>query len=250
VWRQRREIRPYLVKLAILGGLGMALYQGLAYVAEATTTASNMRIITSMIPLLTIVVAALVLHTRPTLVALIGCLVSLFGLSVLLGHGDPMQLLKVGGSQGDALMGLAALAYALYGVLLRKWALPIGPWQSLYIQVFFGIVLQLPAFLFKRRVPVDCPKYSSGYICWNFPLAVCAILMDGRCALLRAEPGQYFLEYYAGRHRGDCRRCFERAIARLSRSRWNDGLGRRHDRSVARRCVASLVQVSEPAPGS
>lgn len=113
MWRQRREIRPYLAKLAILGGLGMALYQGLVYVAEATTTASNMRIITPMIPLLTIVVAALVLHARPTLVALIGCLVSLFGLSVLLGHGDPMQLLKVGGSQGDALMGVGRFGVRL-----------------------------------------------------------------------------------------------------------------------------------------
>lgn len=165
VWRQRREIRPYLGKLAILGGLGMALYQGLAYVAAATTTASNMGIITSMIPLLTIAVAALVLHTRPTLVALIGCLVSLFGLSVLLGHGDPMQLLKVGGSQGDALMGLAALAYALYGVLLRKWALPIGPWQSLYVQVFFGIVLQLPAFLLSAASPLSAQ---------NIPLVIYA----------------------------------------------------------------------------
>ena len=118
-----------------------------------------------MIPLLTIAVAALVLHTRPTLVASIGCLVSLFGLSVLPGHGDPMQLLKVGGSQGDALMGLAALAYVLYGVLLRKWALPIGPWQSLYVQVFFGIVLQLSAFLLSAASPLTAQ---------NIPLVIYA----------------------------------------------------------------------------
>lgn len=150
VWRQRREIRPHLAKLAVLGGLGMALYQGLAYIAAATTTASNMGIITSMIPLLTVGVGAIVLRSRPAMTALLGCLVSLIGLSVLIGHGDPMQLLAAGGSQGDALMGAAALAYALYGVLLRKWALPIGPWQSLYVQVFFGVLFQLPAFLLNE----------------------------------------------------------------------------------------------------
>ena len=42
VWAQRRLIVPYLPKFAVLGGLGMALYQGLAYVAASSTTATNM----------------------------------------------------------------------------------------------------------------------------------------------------------------------------------------------------------------
>ena len=105
--------------LAVLGGLAMALYQGLAYVAASTTTATNMGIITAMIPLLTIVVSALVLRERPTLMALLGGLVSLAGLSLLIGEGDPARLLQVGANPGDLLMGVAALAYALYGVLLR-----------------------------------------------------------------------------------------------------------------------------------
>src|SRR6478609_5715847 len=62
VWAQRRLIVPYLPKFAVLGGLGMALYQGLAYVAASTTTATNMGIITAMIPLLTIAVGTVVLR--------------------------------------------------------------------------------------------------------------------------------------------------------------------------------------------
>ncbi|MNQ70312.1 EamA-like transporter family protein [compost metagenome] len=155
VWTQRRLIWPYLPKFAVLGGLGMALYQGLAYVAASSTTATNMGIITAMIPLLTIAVGTVVLRQRPTLMAMLGGLVSLAGLALLIGEGDPARLLSVGANPGDLLMGLAALAYALYGVLLRRWGLPVGPWVSLYVQIGFGVLFQLPAFLMAAPSPLN-----------------------------------------------------------------------------------------------
>jgi len=155
VLRHRRAIAPHLGKLAVLGALGTALYQGLTYVAALTTTATNMGIITAMVPLLTIVLGSMVLRERPAFTAVLGGVLSLAGLGVLLGEGDPARLLSVGGSPGDALMGLAALAYAMYGVLLRRWPLPIGVWQSLYVQVLFGILLQLPTFLMAPASPLN-----------------------------------------------------------------------------------------------
>lgn len=155
VWRARRVVLPYLPKFAVLGGLGMALYQGLAYVAAGSTTATNMGIITAMIPLMTIAVGALVLRERPSAMAMLGGLLSLAGLALLIGEGDPSRLLAVGANHGDVLMGLGALAYALYGVLLRRWGLPVGPWQSLYVQVGFGVLFQLPAFLMAPASPLN-----------------------------------------------------------------------------------------------
>jgi drug/metabolite transporter (DMT)-like permease len=155
VWSQRRQVLAHLPKFAVLGGLGMALYQGLAYVAAASTTATNMGFITAMIPLMTIAVMAVIMRERPSAMALLGSLVSLAGLALLIGEGDPARLLSVGANHGDVLMGLGALAYALYGVLLRRWALPVGPWQSLYVQVAFGILFQLPAFLLAAPSPLN-----------------------------------------------------------------------------------------------
>jgi len=155
VLRNRRAIAPHLFKLAVLGALGTALYQGLTYVAAASTTATNMGIITAMVPLLTIMLGSLVLRERPAVTAVLGGVLSLAGLAVLLGEGHPARLLAMDGNLGDALMGLAALAYALYGVLLRRWPMPIGLWQSLYVQVLFGIALQLPSFLLAPASPLN-----------------------------------------------------------------------------------------------
>jgi drug/metabolite transporter (DMT)-like permease len=154
VLRNWRLVLPNLGKLAVLGALGMAVYQGLIYVAAATTTATNMSIITAMVPLLTIVLVCIVLRELPTWTAVIGGVVSLFGLGILLGEGNPLGLLEAGGTAGDALMGIASLAYALYGVLLRRWPLPIDVWQSLYIQVLFGILFQFPGFVLTAASPL------------------------------------------------------------------------------------------------
>ncbi len=154
VLRQWALIRPNLWRLAVLGALGMGVYQGLLYVAAATTTATNMGIITSLVPLLTIAVGTVILHQRPTRMALLGALVALLGLGILLGEGDPRRLLSVGGTVGDVLMAVAALSYALYGVLLRKWSLPMGVWQSLFMQAVFVVLFQIPFFVLSAPSPL------------------------------------------------------------------------------------------------
>lgn len=182
VLRQWPQIRPNLGRLAVLGGLGMALYQGLMYVAAGTTTATNMGIITAMVPLLTVVVGSLVLRERPALTAILGAVVSLAGLGILLGEGNPLRLLALGGSRGDALMGLAALAYALYGVLLRKWPMSVGPWQSLFVQVLFGIVFQLPAFLLTPASSLNAQNIPLVLYAGIFPSLFAPFLWMQGCA--------------------------------------------------------------------
>lgn len=154
-WRNRRAIAPHLGKLAVLGLLGMALYQGLAYVAAQTTSATNLGIITSLVPLMTLAMGMAVLRERPRLLVLAGGLLSLAGIAVLIGEGDPMRLLRLDVSLGDGLMLLAALSYALYGLLLRRWPMPFSAWQSMYVQVLFAIAFQLPAFLMGEPSPLN-----------------------------------------------------------------------------------------------
>ncbi|MBO1245060.1 EamA family transporter, partial [Bordetella holmesii] len=50
-------------------------------------------------------------------------------------------------------MALAALSYALYGALLRRWHLQIGVWQTLFIQAAFVVVFHLPFFLLASPSP-------------------------------------------------------------------------------------------------
>ena len=44
-------------------------------------------------------------------------------------------------------MLIAVASNALYGVLLRRWALPLSTWQQLYVQIGFGVLELLPFWL-------------------------------------------------------------------------------------------------------
>src|SRR5690606_25831544 len=124
LWRRRHETRPWLGKLLVLAALGMVLYQCLAYYAAHTTSATNMGVIGSLIPLLTLLQSALFFGQRPGKQALLGMSISLFGVFWLLSQGQPLALLHDGITPGDGLMLLDSASYALYGLLIRRWQLP------------------------------------------------------------------------------------------------------------------------------
>ncbi|WP_374251546.1 DMT family transporter [Xanthobacter sp.] len=146
-WRSRAVIWTYLGQLAILGFLAMCLFQSLSYLAAETTTATNMAVFTALTPLLTVALSAILLKDTPTVGVVAGGILSLIGLIYLISGGDPAAIARNGVHLGDPLMFVAAAVYALYGVLLKRWNLPVTGWQSTYMQALCALAIMFPAFL-------------------------------------------------------------------------------------------------------
>jgi drug/metabolite transporter (DMT)-like permease len=146
-WRSRAAIWPHLGQFAILGFLAMCLFQSLSYLAAETTTATNMAVFTALTPLLSVALSAALLGEPPTFGMLGGAALSLAGLAYLLGGGEVSALAREGVHPGDGLMLLAAFVYALYGVLLKRWNLPVTGWQSTYMQALCALAVMFPALL-------------------------------------------------------------------------------------------------------
>lgn len=146
-WRNRAVIWPHFGQFAILGFLAMCLFQCLSYLAAESTTATNMAVFTALTPLLTVALSAVLLKDTPTVGMIGGGILSLLGLVYLVSAGDPAALARNGVHLGDPLMFLAAAVYALYGVLLKRWSLPVAGWQSTYMQALCALAIMFPAFL-------------------------------------------------------------------------------------------------------
>ncbi|KJJ97892.1 membrane protein [Pseudomonas sp. 21] len=140
-------IRANLGRIVTLGLLGMAVYQCLAYYAAALTSATNMGIILSLMPLMSLALASILLRHKLSIAALLGALVSLGGVLLVITQGNPRQLISHGVNLGDGMMIVATLAYGVYGVLLKKWNLPLPPLLMLYLQVLVAIVALAPLYL-------------------------------------------------------------------------------------------------------
>lgn len=155
VIRNRKHVYPNLGKLLVLGLLGMALYQSLAYYAAYTISALTIGIFVSLIPLLTVLISIVVLRAAPTLGTVLGGVLSFSGIVWLISEGNPGQLLHLGVGKGELMMLAAAISYALYGVLTKRWAIPLTSWQSLYVQAFFGALVLLPNFLITKDISLN-----------------------------------------------------------------------------------------------
>ena len=146
VLRNRAAIKPIMGKVAILGVLGMAIYQSLAYYAANITTATNMGIILSLVPVMTLGMSIASLGTALTAGALVGALVSFAGVLLVVSQGSWAVLVAHGVNLGDLMMLVATLAYATYSTLLKKWQLRMPPLQLLYLQILVAIIALFPLF--------------------------------------------------------------------------------------------------------
>ncbi|CDH05835.1 putative membrane protein [Xenorhabdus bovienii str. oregonense] len=152
VLKQRKMVIQYWWKLLILGTLGMVLNQSMAYYAAHTVSATLIGIFTSLIPLLTVIISIFALRVAPTVGITLGTVFSLFGLVWLVSKGEPASLLEHGLGIGEVMLFIASASYALYGVLTKRWAIPLPNWQSLYIQIGFSLLLLLPNFMMTKDV--------------------------------------------------------------------------------------------------
>ncbi|MBE4099401.1 DMT family transporter [Vibrio parahaemolyticus] len=152
VIKQRHVIRPYLTKLAFLALLGMVLNQSLGYYAGLTTTASNMALITSLVPLISVFLSVPLLGKSVSMLSIVGGVISLGGLAFMLGHGDATYFLHQDMTQGDSLMLLAALVYAAYCVLLKRWKMPFNSLTLVYMQGFFSVIMLTPLWLSSEQL--------------------------------------------------------------------------------------------------
>jgi drug/metabolite transporter (DMT)-like permease len=153
-WRHRTVIAQRWHQLALLGCLGTAAYQGLAYEAARTTTAMNMSVILALMPLFATLLSKLATDEPLSLQQALGAPVSAMGIVYLITQGHPGDLLRGQVHAGDALMLLAVFGNAVYGVLLRRWALPLGTWTQLYVQIGFGTLAVLPFWLGSDMSPI------------------------------------------------------------------------------------------------
>lgn len=132
----------------------MVVYQSLAYEAAKTTTAVNMGVMLALMPLMSALLASLLAAERLSFNRLAGGGVSLAGLVYLTSRGHPATLLTGGFHIGDGLMLIAIAANSLYGVLLKRWTIPLSLWLQLFWQIAFASLMLVPVWLMGTISPI------------------------------------------------------------------------------------------------
>jgi drug/metabolite transporter (DMT)-like permease len=186
---RRAEVRARWPHLAMLGLLGVGLYNALQYMALRTSTPLNVTLIAASMPLWMMINGLLFFHSRPGLRDLLAAALSLAGVVTVLTRGHPLALLQIELVPGDLLILVAIFCWSIYSWLLAKpppsmrgAARPQWNWaEFLLVQVVFGIAWAAAGAAVESAVLADADEQ----VRWGWPLAL-ALLYLATCPSLIA----------------------------------------------------------------
>lgn len=130
-------------RFLLLGLFGVGSYNVLLYLALQTSTAINVTLIGASMPIWMLFIGAVFYQVKPSILQMIGAVVSLLGVGIVLTRGDLVTLLSMQMVMGDLLIMLATILWAFYSWMLsrpgasteRQW-----PWaEFLMAQVTVGL---------------------------------------------------------------------------------------------------------------
>ncbi len=149
LYRQRQLVQHHSRFIIIQGLLGVAGFNSLIYLAIQTTTAINAVLINSCIPVLIVVCSWAMYREVMTVRQYLGVIVSLFGVVLIIAHGEIDYLLALSFNPGDLLVFAAALTWALYSSNLRNYPKELHPLAYQSGIVVSGLIILTPFYLFE-----------------------------------------------------------------------------------------------------
>lgn len=131
-------------RYAVLGLLGIGIYNALQYTALHTSSPVNVTLVAASMPVWMLVIGVLFFNSKIGIQQILGAMLSIVGVVLVLSHGSWEQLLQFRFVIGDLFMLLATILWALYSWLLTKTSSDNTSLRSnwaafLLAQVFYGV---------------------------------------------------------------------------------------------------------------
>ncbi len=175
------QIRQHWKIITLIGLIGIASFNTLLYTAAQTTTAINIALTQSVMPVIIVMLSFLFYREKVSRLQIAAVILCSLGAGVIVMRGDWQRLQQLEFVIGDLLMLLAVSLYALYSVLLRQRP-QIHPLSFLTATFLVGVVSLFPLYLWEltRTPPLQlsqpvvfsllyvglCPSILA-YLCWN-----------------------------------------------------------------------------------
>lgn len=129
-------------RFAMLGLLGVGMYNALQYLALQSSTPINVTLVASGMPIWMMLTGWLFFGAKVSRQQMMGAVLSIVGVVLVLARGELNHLLELRLVAGDMFMILATIAWSLYSWLLTRSSEPVdlrANWASfLLAQVVFG----------------------------------------------------------------------------------------------------------------
>ena len=142
-------VRQRWFSLLVIGGLGLSITQGLIYMGLNYTTAINAGLIIALMPVMTMVLARFLLNETVGTWQFIGSIIAFAGMAIIVTRGDLSALVRLDLNVGELFVVGAAIAFALYTVLLRRAKYELPGLPLLVVLLGAGVVAAIPFYTWE-----------------------------------------------------------------------------------------------------
>lgn len=167
LWKNRK-------RFALLGLLGIGLYNALQYMALQTSSPINVTLVAAGMPVWMLLVGGLFFGLKVKRQQILGAMLSIAGVLLVLSRGDMGQLLAFKLVAGDIFMIFATIAWSFYSWLLTQAKDPPAirnEWQAfLLAQIAFGLI-------WSSLFAAGEWTLSSAHIIWSWPLGAALLFV-------------------------------------------------------------------------
>ena len=168
IYRPGSGLWTHWRRFALLGLLGVGIYNALQYLALQSSTPINVTLVAAGMPVWMLIIGWMFFDAQVSRKQVAGAALSIAGVLLVLSRGDWHQLLSMRLVPGDLFMILATIAWSIYSWLLTNSKDPAAirrDWATfLLAQVTFGVVCS--GVFAAGEWMVGDP-----HIYWSWPLA-------------------------------------------------------------------------------
>ena len=157
LWRMRAWVRATWYQSLILGACGMWICGAWVYIAGQSTSAMNISLIYASSPIMIAVGSVLWLGESFSKRQILGVVLAFAGVAHVVVRGDWSHLSQVQWVAGDLWILAAAMAWAAYALLQKKWHSPLGATARLATICMGGVAVLLPFAAWELTLPETPP---------------------------------------------------------------------------------------------
>jgi len=153
------RLREHYMVILPIGALGLALTQGALFTALHHSSAINVGIVFSVWPITAMILAAVFLGDRLTLLQVFGVILCFGGVLVVIAQGHPDTIINMGANTGDLLVLAAVLSFSFYTVMIKKVTIDLAALPLLVLILGSATLASSPFFVWEifndARITVD-----------------------------------------------------------------------------------------------
>lgn len=174
-WQLRSYLRERLWLIVMLGFF-MAWGSTAIVVAVQYTSATNVALVSASQPIVTALIAWILVKDRLTLRQILGVLAATTGVVGMIARFDLSIVSSLSFNPGDAVMLLSVTGYALYAVNLHRWVADVGALVMMYLTCLGVLAVLFPLYV-AESIWVETMKFDRSVIMATLYLAAIPTLL-------------------------------------------------------------------------